>query len=68
MEPQQVVRQHRSPAEEIVRMAAEIDADLVVMGANLRKLDGRPFLGHNVEHVLAKCDATVAVVLVPFDL
>jgi Kef-type K+ transport system membrane component KefB/nucleotide-binding universal stress UspA family protein len=68
VEPQQVVRQHRSPAEEIVRMAVEIDADLVVMGANLRKLDGRPFLGHNVEHVLAKCDATVAVVLVPFDL
>jgi len=38
------------------------------MGANLRRLRDRPFLGHTVETVLRRCDATVALVLVPFDL
>ena len=57
-----------SPAQEILRLVQDIEADLVVMGAHLRRVGDRPFLGHRVEQVLRDCDATVVVVLVPFDL
>ncbi|MCY3967554.1 MAG: cation:proton antiporter [bacterium] len=57
-----------SPAEQILRLVEDIDADLVVMGAHLRRVGDRPFLGHRVEEVLRECDATVVVVLIPFDL
>ncbi len=57
-----------SAAETVLATVEEVDADLVVLGANLRQLAGRPFLGHTVEHVLHECDATIAVVMVPFDL
>jgi nucleotide-binding universal stress UspA family protein len=40
-------------------------ADLVVLGASLRNVDGRPFLGHVVETVLEHCDTTVVVVATP---
>ncbi|MDH3755163.1 MAG: cation:proton antiporter [Acidimicrobiia bacterium] len=68
IETQTIVRAAVRPAAEVLSIVDEIDADLVVLGANLRRLEGRPFLGHNVEHILAHCHATVAVVLVPFDL
>ncbi len=62
------VMEGSSPAEEILRLVQDIEADLVVMGANLRRVGDRPFLGHRVEQVLRDCDATVVVVLIPFDL
>ncbi len=65
---QTVVMDGTSPADEILRLAQDIEADLVVMGANLRRVGDRPFLGHRVEQVLRDCDATVVVVLIPFDL
>ena len=40
-------------------------ADLVVLGAQLRNVDGRPFIGHTVETVLERSDATVVVVAQP---
>lgn len=58
-------RNGSSPAEEIVRAAREEEADLVVLGARLRQIEGRPFLGHVVEQVLEECDATVVVVANP---
>jgi nucleotide-binding universal stress UspA family protein len=58
-------RNGSSPAEEIVRAAREEEADLVVLGARLRQIEGRPFLGHVVEQVLEECDATVVVVASP---
>jgi Kef-type K+ transport system membrane component KefB/nucleotide-binding universal stress UspA family protein len=60
-----VVRQGGSKAEEIVGAARDEAADLVILGANLRQFDGRPFLGHGVEQVLEECDATVVVVATP---
>ncbi len=55
-----------SPAAEIVRRANAIEADLVVIGAQLRRVpDSRPSLGPNVEHVLAYCPQTVVVVVMP---
>lgn len=52
-------------ADGIVRTAARQEADLVVLGAALRSVDGRPFLGQTVESVLERCDATVVVVTMP---
>lgn len=60
------IRFAQTPAEEIVRHATEIDADLIVVGAQLRKLDdAKPSLGPNVEHVLEHAPQTVAVVVMP---
>ena len=68
VEPELVTRPGTSTAVELLDLVHETEADLVVMGANLRRLRDRPFLGHTVETVLRRCDATVALVLVPFDL
>ncbi len=68
VEPELVTRPGTSVALELLDLVNETGADLVVMGANLRRLRDRPFLGHTVETVLRRCDATVALVLVPFDL
>ncbi len=57
MSPEPSARRWRSPGDE--------DVDLVVPGANLRQIEGRPFLGHVVEQVLEECDATVVVVATP---
>jgi Kef-type K+ transport system membrane component KefB len=62
------VREGTSTADEILDLVRDVDADLVVLGATLRRLDDRPFLGHKVEQVLQHCDATVVVVTVPFEL
>jgi Kef-type K+ transport system membrane component KefB/nucleotide-binding universal stress UspA family protein len=59
------IRFASSPAEEIVRHASEIEADLIVLGAQLRNLDGRPSLGPNTEHVLEHAPQTVVVVVMP---
>ena len=54
-----------SAGDEIISAAADLESDLVVMGATVRRLSGRPFLGHAVEQVLADADPTVGVVTVP---
>lgn len=60
-----IQRSGSSPAHQIVATALDEEADLVVLGANLRQLEGRPFLGNLVEQVLEECDATVVVVATP---
>ena len=57
--------QGTNPANEIVAMARDREADLIVLGASVRRIDDHPFLGHTVEAVLDQSDATVAVVVVP---
>jgi Kef-type K+ transport system membrane component KefB/nucleotide-binding universal stress UspA family protein len=57
-----IVREAQSPGEEIVATAADLGADVVVIGATVRHLEDRAFVGHNVEYVLQHCDATVVVV------
>ena len=60
------VRFAGSPAVEIVKRANAVEADLVVMGAQVRRVpDSRPSLGPNVEHVLEHCPQTVVVVVMP---
>lgn len=54
-----------APAEEIVAQAEAVEADLVILGATVRRLEDRPFLGHNVEHVLQHAQGTVVIVALP---
>ena len=61
-------REGTSTGDEILDLVRDVEADLVVLGATLRRLDDRPFLGHKVETVLQNCDATVVVVTVPLEL
>ena len=60
-----LVPEGSSVATTLVAAAEEQEADLVVLGASLRNVDGRPFLGHTVETVLERCTANVAVVAMP---
>ncbi len=62
-----LLRHGVSVAEELTQVAELEDADLVIIGANPRHLDGRAFLGHTIEELLATCDATLVVVTVPPD-
>jgi nucleotide-binding universal stress UspA family protein len=55
-----------SPTQEIIAAVRETEADLVVLGSELRPMvPGEPFLGHLVEHVINEAEATVAVVAAP---
>jgi len=65
IEPRTLVRSGNSTGEEILAAAGEVEADLIILGANVRRLDGHPFLGHNVEHILDGADMTVVIVTTP---
>jgi Kef-type K+ transport system membrane component KefB/nucleotide-binding universal stress UspA family protein len=54
-----------SRSREIPAIAADVDADLVVLSAELRAAEGTAFLGHLVERMIGVLDATVAVVVTP---
>ena len=59
------IRTGLSASEEILALAREKHADLLVLAANLRQFTGRPFLGHGVEYLLEEAPPTVVVVTVP---
>ncbi|MEL7207767.1 MAG: universal stress protein, partial [Actinomycetota bacterium] len=61
------LRRSESPADALVDLVRECDADLVLVGGRARTSEGHVFLGHTVEQVLEECDATVAVVVSPSD-
>ena len=65
VEPRILVRESPTAGTALVDAARSENADLVVLGAQLRNVDGRPFLGHTVETVLEQSDATVVVVAHP---
>ena len=65
VEPRTIVRESATAGPALVEAARTETADLVVLGAQLRNVDGRPFLGHTVETVLEQSDATVVVVAHP---
>ena len=55
-----------SPTEEIIAAVRETEADLVVLGSELRPMvPGEPFLGHLVEHVMEEAETNVAIVATP---
>jgi len=55
-----------SPSEEILRIAKEIDADLIVLGTHGRSGLARAFMGSVAEDVLRKASCPVVAVKVPF--
>ena len=59
------LRRSESPADALVELVEECEADLVLVGGRARASEGHVFLGHTVEQVLEECDATVAVVVSP---
>ena len=68
VETRSTVREGTAIADELLDEARSIEADLIVLGTTIRRLHGRPFLGHTVEHVLAEAEATVVVVATPDSL
>jgi len=60
-----LTRSGPSMGDEILQAAREADADLIVLGAMVRRVGGRPFLGHNAEHILDEAPTTVVVVTTP---
>ena len=65
VEPRTLLHESTTAGTALVEAARSETADLVVLGAQLRNVDGRPFLGHTVETVLDRSDATVVVVAHP---
>lgn len=63
--PKTHVSEAAVPGPALVEAVSEVKADLVVLGASLRNVDGRPFLGQTVETVLEHSNATVVVVAMP---
>jgi len=53
------------PQEEILKCAADLDADLIVMGSRTKEAEKRAYVGSAVEHVSAECSCPVAIVTHP---
>jgi Kef-type K+ transport system membrane component KefB/nucleotide-binding universal stress UspA family protein len=50
---------------ELVKAADEADADVIVVGTQVRSYQGRPFLGHVVEYLMEHANQVVVVLLFP---
>ncbi len=59
------VRYGESTAREVLGLVEDLQADLVVVGAGRREVEGESFLGQTVERLLVECPATVVVVVTP---
>jgi len=62
---QTIERPARSPGKEIVTLAEEVAADLVVVGATQRTAAETQFLGQTTTEILRSCGATVVAVVLP---
>jgi nucleotide-binding universal stress UspA family protein len=62
-----VFQARRAPmaADELVRTAEEWQADTIVIGATVRPVDGRPFLGHGTEWLFENARQTVIGIVLP---
>jgi Kef-type K+ transport system membrane component KefB/nucleotide-binding universal stress UspA family protein len=62
-----VFQARRAPmaADELLRTAEEWQADTIVVGATVRPIDGRPFLGHGTEWLFEHARQTVIGVVFP---
>lgn len=60
-----VLRVGATAYEEIIAAADDRGADLIVLGAQVRAHDDRPFLGHGTEFVLEHARQTVVVAVFP---
>jgi nucleotide-binding universal stress UspA family protein len=65
VEASATIREGISTATELVKTTKEVGADLVILGATIREVEGHPFIGHSIEQILEDLDATVVIVLMP---
>lgn len=56
-----------TPYEGVQDVATEVNADAIVLGAQVRRSDGQPFLGHGTEYLLEHAPQTVIVVVFPVE-
>lgn len=68
VEPEIIIQKNTSRAAGILELEKEHQRDLIVMGAQLRRVNGRTYFGSTAEKVLKSSSATVVLVLTPFDL
>jgi Kef-type K+ transport system membrane component KefB/nucleotide-binding universal stress UspA family protein len=59
------IRQGVSPYEGVQQVADSVSADAIFLGAQVRSLEGQPFLGHGTEYLLEHARQTVVVVVFP---
>ncbi|MBD2613366.1 MAG: sodium:proton antiporter [Nostoc sp. GBBB01] len=59
---QTYILQGSSPEKEILKFAQSKQADLIVLGSNIRMVTGRVFFGHRVDAILNKAHCPVAVI------
>lgn len=62
---QSFIRESGTPAHSIIDLARERGAEMIVVGAEVRLAEGRPFLGHNAEGIIREAPCTVVVVANP---
>jgi len=60
-----MIRQGSDAGAEIIAAARSTRAGVIVLGASVQVVSGRPFLGHTVEHVLDQAEVAVVVTVVP---
>jgi len=68
IEPDTIIRKNASRSAGILELEQEHQHDLIIMGAQLRRVNGRTYFGSTAEKVLNSSAATVVLVLTPFDL
>ncbi|MFN6470352.1 MAG: cation:proton antiporter [Nostoc sp. SerVER01] len=59
------ILQGSSPEREILKFAQTKQADLIILGSNIRMVTGRVFFGHRVDAILNKAHCPVAVITAP---
>ncbi|MDZ8186559.1 MAG: cation:proton antiporter [Nostoc sp. ChiSLP02] len=59
------ILQGTSPEREILKFAQTKQADLIILGSNIRMVTGRVFFGHRVDAILNKAHCPVAVITGP---
>jgi nucleotide-binding universal stress UspA family protein len=62
---QTIERRATAPADEILTLARDVAADVVVVGATRRTAADTQFLGQTTTQMLLRCDATVIAVILP---
>ncbi|MBW3620717.1 MAG: cation:proton antiporter [Actinobacteria bacterium] len=56
-----------TPYEGVLKTAADVGADTIVLAAQVRASEGGPFLGHGTEYLLEHAAPTVVVIVFPGD-
>lgn len=59
------IRQGVTPYDGVLQVADAVSADAILLGAQVRSLEGEPFLGHGTEYLLEHANQAVLVIVFP---